>query len=111
MLRKTDSRTADKFVIRLPDGYRERLAEVAGERHISMNTVAVEQLETLLFPDKNKMINRPFQVNGNTYITIHDDEGNEVVCYVVHNNNITLKTDRAVIRQMSILEYAKLIAF
>lgn len=31
----TNSRTADKFVVRLPDGMRERVAQVARDNHRS----------------------------------------------------------------------------
>nr|WP_286089068.1 Arc family DNA-binding protein [Pseudomonas sp. MWU13-3659] len=40
----TNSRTADKFVIRLPDGMRERLAGVARARLRSMNSEIVARL-------------------------------------------------------------------
>lgn len=42
------SRTADKFVVRLPDGMRERVAELARENHRSMNAEIVSRLETSL---------------------------------------------------------------
>jgi len=40
-----DSRTADKFVVRLPDGMREQLRTVAGEHHRSMNSEIVARLQ------------------------------------------------------------------
>lgn len=39
------SRTADKFVVRLPDGMRERIAEVARTHHRSMNSEIIARLE------------------------------------------------------------------
>jgi len=42
------SRTADKFVVRLPDGMRERIAEVAREHHRSMNSEIIARLERSL---------------------------------------------------------------
>ncbi|MEK1843404.1 MAG: Arc family DNA-binding protein, partial [Pseudomonas sp.] len=39
------SRTADKFVVRLPDGMRERIAEVARNHHRSMNSEIIARLE------------------------------------------------------------------
>lgn len=39
------SRTADKFVIRLPDGMRENVAVLAKDRHQSMNSYMVAKLE------------------------------------------------------------------
>lgn len=39
------SRTADKFVVRLPDGMRERIAEVAKDNHRSMNSEIIARLE------------------------------------------------------------------
>lgn len=42
------SRTADKFVVRLPDGMRERIAEVARDHHRSMNSEIIARLEKSL---------------------------------------------------------------
>ena len=39
------SRTADKFVVRLPDGMRDRIAEVARLHHRSMNSEIIARLE------------------------------------------------------------------
>lgn len=40
-----DSRTADKFVVRLPDGLRERIADQAEGNRRSMNSEIVYRLE------------------------------------------------------------------
>ena len=45
------SRTADKFVVRLPDGMRERIAEVARNHHRSMNSEIIARLEQSLIQD------------------------------------------------------------
>ena len=45
------SRTADKFVVRLPDGMRERIAEVAQNHHRSMNSEIIARLEDSLVRD------------------------------------------------------------
>lgn len=42
------SRTADKFVVRLPDGMRERVAEAARTHHRSMNSEIISRLEASL---------------------------------------------------------------
>lgn len=42
------SRTADKFVVRLPDGMREQIAEVAKEHHRSMNSEIIARLKKSL---------------------------------------------------------------
>lgn len=42
------SRTADKFVLRLPDGMRERICEVARNQHRSMNSEIISRLEASL---------------------------------------------------------------
>jgi len=42
------SRSADKFVVRLPDGMRSRIAEVARHSHRSMNSEIVARLEKTL---------------------------------------------------------------
>jgi|GEM_PF-5874195 len=46
------SRTADKFVVRLPDGVRERIAEVAKESRRSMNSEIVQRLLRTLAEDQ-----------------------------------------------------------
>lgn len=54
------SRTADKFVVRLPDGMRERIADVARNHHRSMNSEIISRLEQSLFqegtPDSNPIL-------------------------------------------------------
>lgn len=45
------SRTADKFVVRLPDGMRDRIAEVARAQHRSMNSEIIARLENSLKQD------------------------------------------------------------
>lgn len=46
-----DSRTADKFVLRLPAGMRDAIAEAAGAGHRSMNSEIVQRLEKSLLDD------------------------------------------------------------
>lgn len=43
-----NSRSADKFVVRLPDGMREKIAEVARTHHRSMNSEIIARLERTL---------------------------------------------------------------
>lgn len=45
-----NSRTADKFVIRLLDGMRDQLSSVAKDEHISMNSLVIRILEDGLNP-------------------------------------------------------------
>ena len=45
------SRTADKFVVRLPDGMREIIAEVARQSHRSMNSEIIARLEASILAD------------------------------------------------------------
>ncbi|TXH94603.1 MAG: Arc family DNA-binding protein [Pseudomonas sp.] len=45
------SRTADKFVVRLPDGMRERIADVARNHHRSMNSEIISRLEQSLLQE------------------------------------------------------------
>ena len=45
------SRTADKFVVRLPDGMRERIAEVARNHHRSMNSEIIARMEQSLIQE------------------------------------------------------------
>lgn len=45
------SRTADKFVVRLPEGMRDRIANVARQHHRSMNSEIIARLEQSLSQD------------------------------------------------------------
>lgn len=45
------SRTADKFVVRLPDGMREKIAEVSRSHHRSMNSEIIARLEQSLIEE------------------------------------------------------------
>lgn len=47
-MKVTNSRTADKFVVRLPNGMREQVAEVARKNHRSMNSEIIDRLEQSL---------------------------------------------------------------
>ena len=42
------SSTADKFVVRLPDGMRKAVEELAGDNHSSMNTEIIRAIEAHL---------------------------------------------------------------
>ncbi|MFL1449264.1 Arc family DNA-binding protein [Pseudomonas tritici] len=44
----TMSRNADKFVVRMPDGMRDRLDAYSDEHHTSMNSTAVQGIESFL---------------------------------------------------------------
>lgn len=43
-----NSRTADKFVVRLPDGMRKAIEDLAGDNHSSMNTEIIRAIEAHL---------------------------------------------------------------
>lgn len=47
-MKPTNSRTAEKFVVRLPDGMREQVAQVARKNHRSMNSEIIDRLEQSL---------------------------------------------------------------
>ncbi|WP_412461770.1 Arc family DNA-binding protein [Pseudomonas sp. SC11] len=47
-MKTTNSRTADKFVVRLPEGMREQVADVARKNHRSMNSEIIDRLEQSL---------------------------------------------------------------
>lgn len=49
------SRTADKFVVRLPDGMRQKIALVAKSYHRSMNSEIVSRLESSLRSEPSLM--------------------------------------------------------
>lgn len=53
----SDSRTADKFVLRLPDGMREAIAAVAQNNHRSMNSEIIARLEhSLVYEEEAALI-------------------------------------------------------
>lgn len=60
------SRTADKFVVRLPDGMRERLRDVAKGNHRAMNSEIIARLERTLVMDGQceEQANQPIDLNG-----------------------------------------------
>lgn len=43
-----NSRIADKFVVRLPEGTRAQITNMAGQQHISMNSWIVQAVEEKL---------------------------------------------------------------
>lgn len=49
---RMDSRTADKFVVRLPDGLRDKIFDVSGDNQRSMNGEIVYRLEQSLRDDQ-----------------------------------------------------------
>ncbi len=64
------SRTADKFVVRLPDGMRSRIAEMARHHHRSMNSEIIARLEcSLLQRGANSPPPPPLEIAGNTALS------------------------------------------
>ena len=53
----TSSRDADKFVVRLPDGMRERINVVSRTNHRSMNSEIIKRLERTLNEDATGILN------------------------------------------------------
>jgi predicted DNA-binding protein len=43
-----NARTADKFVVRMPDGMRSRVEQLAASQHTSMNTEIIRAIEAHL---------------------------------------------------------------
>lgn len=60
------SRTADKFVLRLPDGMRERVATVARKHHRSMNSEIIVRIDASMEDEK-----RIADIDPNT-VTLHE---------------------------------------
>ena len=59
----TDSRSADKFVVRFPDDMRDHIAVVAKHNHRSMNSEIVARLESSLKQDQVMDYNNPVELN------------------------------------------------
>ncbi|MBC2692694.1 Arc family DNA-binding protein [Pseudomonas sp. MBT-1] len=53
----TSSRDAEKFVVRLPDGMRGKINEVARTNHRSMNSEIIERLDRTLIEDATGILN------------------------------------------------------
>ena len=50
------SRTADKFVVRLPDGMRDEVDVAAGQLDTSMNTIFIQALRQYLDGNKRQAL-------------------------------------------------------
>ncbi len=53
---KTDSRTADKFVVRLPDGMRDKVDFAAWNANMSMNSFIVTAIAEKLDRDQRQKV-------------------------------------------------------
>ena len=66
-------RDADKFIVRLPDGWRNKITELAKGDHASMNATILRLIEPHI-TGKTKVqklyLNKPYQINNATYINL-----------------------------------------
>lgn len=69
----TDSRTADKFVVRFPNDMRDQIAVVAKNNHRSMNSEIVARLEASLKQDQVMDYNNPVELSDKE-VTAHERE-------------------------------------
>lgn len=53
---KTDSRTADKFVIRMPDGMRNKVDLAAWNLYMSMNSFVIQAIAEKLDRDERQKV-------------------------------------------------------
>jgi|SRR5690554_4610725 len=67
------SRTADKFVVRLPLGMRDRIADVSRQNHRSMNSEIISRLEQSLNQEDNVTIGEGLRIDSPT-LSIHERE-------------------------------------
>ena len=58
------SRTAEKFVVRLPEGMRERIAGVARNHHRSMNSEIIARLERSLVQEGELLADSLLSLEG-----------------------------------------------
>ena len=72
-IRSYSSRTADKFVVRLPEGMRERIADVARNHHRSMNSEIIARLEQSL-QQEGALGNEPGLRLDSPEITVNERE-------------------------------------
>ena len=97
------SRTADKFVVRLPDGMRERIADVARNHHRSMNSEIISRLEQSLFHEGVVGDVSPLQLDS-AELSIHEHEllqrfrqlsrrqQNALVALIAHDSELAAET-------------------
>lgn len=67
------TRTADKFVVRLPAGMRDRIAEVSRNNHRSMNSEIVARLEQSLNQEDGVNIEEGLRLDS-PELSIHERE-------------------------------------
>ncbi|MEE4359977.1 MAG: Arc family DNA-binding protein [Pseudomonadales bacterium] len=70
----TNSKTAEKFVVRLPNGMRRRIAEVARYHRRSMNSEIVARLEQTLASNPPSLDAPPSGQNEPTSFASADEE-------------------------------------
>lgn len=67
------SRTADKFVVRLPSGMRDRIAEVARNNHRSMNSEIIARMEQSLNQEEGVSLDSGLRMDS-PELSIHERE-------------------------------------
>lgn len=67
------SRLADKFVVRLPTGMRDKIAEVARNNHRSMNSEIVSRLEQSLTQEEGISLEDGLRLDS-PELSIHERE-------------------------------------
>ncbi|WP_026146379.1 Arc family DNA-binding protein [Zestomonas thermotolerans] len=67
------SRTADKFVVRLPEGMRERIADIARSHHRSMNSEIIARLEQSMLQE-GALDDDLSLANDRPELTLHERE-------------------------------------
>jgi len=87
------SYSADKFVVRLPDGMRNRIAEVAQRYHRSMNSEIVSRLDTSLQIESNKLDNEQETNTSKSPISVTPDEQKIINFY----RNLTANQQQALL--------------
>lgn len=130
----TSSRTADKFVVRLPDGMRDRVAQVARKHHRSMNSEVIstlslhlqlidmgygQHLESLLKGDlSSEMLapaptsvpmraGDPVTYNGALWIIESlEAKGNMLYANIIRENPATSMPDNTTVRYSALTPFA-----
>ena len=66
-------RDADKFIVRLPDGWRNKITELAKGDHASMNATILRFIEPHMTGKAfvpQLYLNKPYQISNATYINL-----------------------------------------
>lgn len=136
MTSQYSSRTADKFVVRLPDGVRDEVTELARTHHQSMNSRIICYIEEGIKRDRADSVRAkdavpvsasgkqnslfvstpPFTIGGSTFVGVETDMSQPAILEVTYQGHvkapekvILVTPNGDAVFAMSLQDYATLI--